>query len=800
MINYENPSGSMFIEVNAPTFRDEVEKLFSSGPSIRTAATSAETAVLNDAYELIAISQKIRIDVFADNFLRSPKVYNEVLAIARSGYRERHPAEFSALSSEKPASFAVPPKNRALVPLWAKNQRNILFFFVVSGLAALIIFGLRKFDFKLHNHTYGESGVKSKVKNALLRKRITGGEKTYLTDIDSETGKKYIRAAYRADGYLMHAYTGKYQNIVDLILYHTSRQYFLQYRNWDNGRIEADVVRNLYSAMISGSVHYGIIISPAHFSLEARKFAREAAITIVSENNLLVMLQRGRQALAAEKTAAHTDEVQLSAKQTDMPVALDAEKTVAPSAEESEGEASASVRTITDIGEQPASANKEADFATVGQTILFATARSAPGPTPDALDSHIERSVAEAVEKAIATVVWQQITESLTDTVALAVDRQVATVVDRSVARALDQSIEAILEKKVAEAVEQAVPAAVQQAAADAIDKTVAVAVERPVRYAVAGAVAEAVEQAVPDVMATTVEAVAAAVAETIGDTVKQPVAVAVEKEIARTMEKAISCAVEQTVYRAVTTAVAEAVEEAVPGIVATRVDKAVAAAVTETVDDTVKQAVTDAIEKAIAGLVDATVWGIVKQAVAAAVEKELRYAVEWPVSSAVAKVVAYALDNTVPKAVKQPVTEAIDKAIAATVDQPVAAAVAAAVDKVIVPALERAIAVVTGKAASSVIALKDPAVVVPPVSNPLSIPTITNVAAGKDSATDLDVQMVAADGAFAASAVVHEKEAVTPVVGELPDTVTQQVEVEQDLAIGDAIRRLLTKAQGKKG
>ncbi len=476
MINKETPSGSMFIDVTAPKFHEEVEKLFSTGPASRPNALSAETAVLNDAYERIVTTQMTRMDLFAENFLSSDTLYNEVLTAARTGYRKRHPSEFTTTAAAvKPARPELHSTGSVLDAIRAENIWHLSLFFGFWLLTALIIFGVRKLFGNVHKSTKEESRVKNNMKQAFMRNGKSGNKETYLTDMDSQSGKRYIRAAYRAAGYLVRIYSGENPESVDLILYRNNRQYLMQYCNWDCGRIELEMVQDFHNAMTSESVGNGIIVSPAHFSAEATKFARESAIRIVSENKLLVMLQRGKQSLLLTPAA--------------------------------------------DNGTAPECAPP-----------ALREVKQNPPPTPILRNRSLTGGVEERGTAAQGSGDGESLRESVEEQVAAVLERLVAHAVELAAPRAVTRAVNAAVER----AMTEGIPRRIEAAVAEAVGKAIATLVEAPVAAAVKQAVTAAVAQELRFAVELPVSSeVARVVARSINDTVPQAVAEAVKSAVA---------------------------------------------------------------------------------------------------------------------------------------------------------------------------------------------------------------------------------------------------------------------------
>ena len=164
LVNKESPGDSMFTMVNFADFQKAAEKIIPSGQEATNAYSSAGVTLLNDAYQLSAGAQRLRMDVFAEKFLSSEDTYNSVLKNAQTGYRERHASTHPEMGSPKPVEkvefFGKAPLQESLWSIWS--------FFVVFLLGVLTLFaGL----------FYGVRWLSRRGGNAVPEKREHAGEK-----------------------------------------------------------------------------------------------------------------------------------------------------------------------------------------------------------------------------------------------------------------------------------------------------------------------------------------------------------------------------------------------------------------------------------------------------------------------------------------------------------------------------------------------------------------------------------------------------------------------------------------------
>ena len=799
LINRENPAASLFSEVKFSAFQGAVEKIFSTGPDARTANSSAGVAVLNDAYQLSAGAQGLRMDTFAEKFLLTDDMYSFVLQTALTGYRQRHPSEFSVNDPSKPAPKVVLPGAAAAEgKLWNVGSFFVGLFLVVLALLAALFYGFRWFFQQVRDNLNVENRVRASMKSSQLNKKKSTGKSDSITGLEYEICKKNIQEAYRAEGYQLQVYFGLNSSQADLILVKDSTRYLVNYKLWDKERIELDVLKNFHSAMLSESVTGGIIISPAYFSRDARKFAKESSIDIVSENKLQLLLQRATEPITVIGKSLGVEVVFPVRREQPLPGIGVAGSGGGFSVEGAGGEIddSAGKQNVIAPHDEPSVDAIEPSMLKGYDTT------GAESPAPSFLASLIssgeakaggaehysEHAVADAVEKAVTRVVWGEVTDSLGDTVALAVGKQMAKALDESVVDAVDQAIAGILEKKVADSVAQPI--------AEAIAKAVSAGVDRPVLDAVSRVITDTVEREVPRAVA---QSVARAMAETVAGGVEQPVAEAVSRAVAASIDNQVQQAVAQPVSDAIAKAVAAGVEQPVLD--------AVARVITVTLESEVPQAVAQSVTMAIKEAVAAGV----EQPVVAAMEKAVSAGIGHHVAEALQRVMATSMESTVSEAVAQPVTDAIQRAIAVGVAQPVADAIAQAVasgvEEPVTNAIAQAIAVgveqPVAQAVSRAMATSIESTVSEAVAQPVAEAIQRAVAAGVvQPVTDAIAQAIAvgveqpvAQAVSRTMAAFIESSVSRAVAQPVADAVARSIESTVSLAVAQPVAEAIEEA-----
>jgi hypothetical protein len=93
LIDQTDPTRSSYINVTIPAIKEEAEQILADHDRKEMATDTAETAILNDAYQLLSQTNKMRMDIFATYVIVDPGMQEEALKCASSGYRVRHPVD-----------------------------------------------------------------------------------------------------------------------------------------------------------------------------------------------------------------------------------------------------------------------------------------------------------------------------------------------------------------------------------------------------------------------------------------------------------------------------------------------------------------------------------------------------------------------------------------------------------------------------------------------------------------------------------------------------------------------------------
>ncbi len=89
-----DPERSRFTKGVIPAIAEDAERALATPGYKRTSPQSVETSVLNDVYQLLNLTNALRMDDFASDIIQYPALQLKALKIAGKGYYNRHPDEF----------------------------------------------------------------------------------------------------------------------------------------------------------------------------------------------------------------------------------------------------------------------------------------------------------------------------------------------------------------------------------------------------------------------------------------------------------------------------------------------------------------------------------------------------------------------------------------------------------------------------------------------------------------------------------------------------------------------------------
>jgi hypothetical protein len=161
IINKANPSQSVFTKVDINDMKKEAEKVLGN----RTVeANSPEEAVINDAYQLLAVTNNARMDTYAGQLVVSTEAQQYALGLAEKGYKQRHQGEYQAgaAGEKKPRTAS---KDLELPSEQNSSTKLMLRFAVIIGLFLLCALFV-----KLSWH-FLRAGFKSLKRNSNKKRR-----------------------------------------------------------------------------------------------------------------------------------------------------------------------------------------------------------------------------------------------------------------------------------------------------------------------------------------------------------------------------------------------------------------------------------------------------------------------------------------------------------------------------------------------------------------------------------------------------------------------------------------------------
>ena len=130
IINKANPSQSVFTKVDIDAMKNESEKILGN----RTVtANSAEEAVINDAYQLLSVTNNSRMDAYAGELVVSSEAQQVALGLAEKGYKQRHPGEYQAGGNGTTKTKAVTKDKEYDIPSDQSVVSKILMRIIVIG-------------------------------------------------------------------------------------------------------------------------------------------------------------------------------------------------------------------------------------------------------------------------------------------------------------------------------------------------------------------------------------------------------------------------------------------------------------------------------------------------------------------------------------------------------------------------------------------------------------------------------------------------------------------------------------------
>ena len=94
LVDQTTPANSLFFCATIPAVRKAAEKILTDPELTRVALDSVETSILNDAYQLLSMTNKVSMDSYGANVIHDATAQKEMLRVVATGYRDRHPEEY----------------------------------------------------------------------------------------------------------------------------------------------------------------------------------------------------------------------------------------------------------------------------------------------------------------------------------------------------------------------------------------------------------------------------------------------------------------------------------------------------------------------------------------------------------------------------------------------------------------------------------------------------------------------------------------------------------------------------------
>jgi hypothetical protein len=145
LLDQTNPARSSFINVAIPAIKEDAEKIVLDPDRKSIAAESPEAAVLNDAYQLLSLTNNQRMDIFAADVIREPEMQEKTLRVAAKGFKERHPEIYQTTDptkARKKSTAETKPNKPAEQRFYQGVIRTVLLFLSATGVLIVVYRGI----------------------------------------------------------------------------------------------------------------------------------------------------------------------------------------------------------------------------------------------------------------------------------------------------------------------------------------------------------------------------------------------------------------------------------------------------------------------------------------------------------------------------------------------------------------------------------------------------------------------------------------------------------------------------------
>ena len=124
-----------------------------------------------------------------------------------------------------------------------------------------------------------------------LNRRIQMQKEAYWTQMEGHKFEHEIAKLYNLHGYSVNVTKGSGDGGVDIVMKKDSLTYYVQCKNHSKP-ISPATARDLYGAMNSAGIKYGVIVSPRGFTKNVRNFAIGKNIELIEIRDILRMAEQ----------------------------------------------------------------------------------------------------------------------------------------------------------------------------------------------------------------------------------------------------------------------------------------------------------------------------------------------------------------------------------------------------------------------------------------------------------------------------------------------------------------------------
>ncbi len=136
----------------------------------------------------------------------------------------------------------------------------------------------------------------------LLASAARSGDTKSFHDMSWKEFELLVGEAFRGKGFEVRETGGSGPDGgVDLVLSAGSEKYLVQCKRWRAQKVDVSTVRELYGVMAERGASGGFVVSAGDFTKDAAEFASGRNIELISQHQLMALVQEARPDLAASK-------------------------------------------------------------------------------------------------------------------------------------------------------------------------------------------------------------------------------------------------------------------------------------------------------------------------------------------------------------------------------------------------------------------------------------------------------------------------------------------------------------------